>query len=485
MSEDSIRLELTFPAGQFHATPWGHHVNEGLPEWPPSPWRVLRALVAALETRAAHVDRAIAVAAIEKLVAAPSFTLPEASVGHIRHYVETGELKSKRGESPKAATALVHDTFVNVPPECAVVIHWPCALSPAERGALAALAARVTWFGRAESWCAMRVMDPHEPAPTPNCSPTDGSGEEHRTVVRVLAPRSGFSLADLHRDTTTLRKEGWSDPPGTRWAFYQRDEHALPPRRRAPTQGVTTDVRPTVAVFALGGPVLPIFTDGILVAEQLRRAALSRHRDPSWVLSGRDESREIVRDRESQHQHAHYLFEDRAGSQKVTHVAVFAAAGFSLAERRALAEVSYLSWHDGRTRIPMVLSGFGVPGDMHDTSPLFGRSRRWRSRTPYVLPWHRNGSLREDEAQLREEMRRRGLPSPATVRVLRGVDLHDMKAEGETITTWRSFRTWRTRRPVTTDITGFELTFEEPFAGPLLLGARAHFGIGQFVAVPE
>ena len=41
-----ISVTIRFSAGRFHATPWGHHVNEGLPEWPPSPWRLLRALVA-------------------------------------------------------------------------------------------------------------------------------------------------------------------------------------------------------------------------------------------------------------------------------------------------------------------------------------------------------------------------------------------------------------------------------------------------------
>jgi len=39
-------IELRFPAGRYHATPWGSHVNEGAVEWPPSPWRLLRALIA-------------------------------------------------------------------------------------------------------------------------------------------------------------------------------------------------------------------------------------------------------------------------------------------------------------------------------------------------------------------------------------------------------------------------------------------------------
>ena len=41
-----VIIELTFPGGRYHATPWGRHVNEGVAEWPPSPWRLLRALVA-------------------------------------------------------------------------------------------------------------------------------------------------------------------------------------------------------------------------------------------------------------------------------------------------------------------------------------------------------------------------------------------------------------------------------------------------------
>jgi hypothetical protein len=39
-----VVIELRFLTGRFHATPWGRNVNEGVPEWPPSPYRLLRAL---------------------------------------------------------------------------------------------------------------------------------------------------------------------------------------------------------------------------------------------------------------------------------------------------------------------------------------------------------------------------------------------------------------------------------------------------------
>ena len=44
-------LAIRFPLGRYHANPWDRAVNEGETEWPPSPWRLLRALVATWHTR--------------------------------------------------------------------------------------------------------------------------------------------------------------------------------------------------------------------------------------------------------------------------------------------------------------------------------------------------------------------------------------------------------------------------------------------------
>src|SRR5437870_10916889 len=85
----AISISLTFPAGRFHATPWGHHVNEGLPEWPPSPWRLLRALVATWKRKCVDEPEAgeTLPSALAKLTAPPLIHLPPASVSHTRHYM--------------------------------------------------------------------------------------------------------------------------------------------------------------------------------------------------------------------------------------------------------------------------------------------------------------------------------------------------------------------------------------------------------------
>src|SRR5947207_6679134 len=92
-----VPVALTFPAGRFHATPWGHHVNEGLPEWPPSPWRLLRALVAVWKRKLSGLSQDL----VEQVLTAlgsqpPAFHLPPATLAHTRHYMALGSTDANK-----------------------------------------------------------------------------------------------------------------------------------------------------------------------------------------------------------------------------------------------------------------------------------------------------------------------------------------------------------------------------------------------------
>src|ERR1700739_2085591 len=102
-----IVLELRFPAGRFHATPWGRHVNEGAVEWPPSPWRVLRALVATWHLKLKEIPEPTVRSLIERLRVPATFWLPRASPSHTRHYLAYNEGKNKK-------TTKVFDTFIQL-----------------------------------------------------------------------------------------------------------------------------------------------------------------------------------------------------------------------------------------------------------------------------------------------------------------------------------------------------------------------------------
>src|ERR1700737_2688595 len=90
-----VNLAFRFPGGRYHATPWGNHVNEGLVEWPPSPWRIIRALIATgfskLGWREAPAEARELVDALSS--ALPEYRLPEAIASHTRHFMPTDSRK--------------------------------------------------------------------------------------------------------------------------------------------------------------------------------------------------------------------------------------------------------------------------------------------------------------------------------------------------------------------------------------------------------
>src|SRR5262245_61252873 len=102
-----LAIELRFPGGRYHATPWGRHVNEGVPEWPPSPWRLLRPLVGVWKRTPPTSPEARVRATPQPLAESPRFALPPARVAHTRHYLP-GE---KKGPADRT---LVLDPFVAV-----------------------------------------------------------------------------------------------------------------------------------------------------------------------------------------------------------------------------------------------------------------------------------------------------------------------------------------------------------------------------------
>lgn len=114
----SVSVALTFPSGRFHATPWGHHVNEALPEWPPSPWRFLRALVAVWKRKlptlhTESVEQVLGVLACN----CPEYYLPPATLGHTRHYMPLNS-------TDESNRTKVFDAFVSLAHDSEIVFHW-------------------------------------------------------------------------------------------------------------------------------------------------------------------------------------------------------------------------------------------------------------------------------------------------------------------------------------------------------------------------
>lgn len=531
-----LEIHLRFPAGRYHATPWDHHVNEGIVEWPPSPWRLLRALVATWHLKDG-ADEGVLRRLVERLAGSlPIYRLPPTQGSHTRHYMPLA------GEK----TAKVFDTFLHLG-EGAVAARWPeVELEADERALLARLLEKLGYLGRAESWATGELVTPGpsgrfdvrpltaeraEPgvdvvpvlAPLPPAAYLAWRGEEvarrasgkkkpgarERQLLATL-PETLFEA--LGNDTADLRKAGWSQPPGSRWVDYQRPAPAAEPappraRRRAPAP------KRTVARFALAGPVLPRLTEAFTVADRVRRALMSQA-GGSAVFSGHDQDDAKLLG----HRHAFVLPESNGRFGHVSHVTIYAAMGFDDDALRALDRLRVLYDPDAEPRRPqqgseaspeharrhdlqLVLLGVGQPESFAGTdvragrSPLLASSCEWVSRTPFIPTRHpkatRAGVAKLDASGLQigspEHDLRRLLTELGATRGEAWAPLEAVPTAGTWLggkaVSWSAFRTHGRRgegRRASAIGHGFRLRFAEPVRGPIAVGFGAHFGLGSF-----
>jgi CRISPR-associated protein Csb2 len=266
---------------------------------------------------------------------------------------------------------------------------------------------------------------------------------------------------------------------------------------------------PTVVRLVLDGPVRPLVTDTVRVAEAVRHAAMSRferwcRRQPtpvagpfrradrpdrfaSPVLAGKGPDGSV----RATHGHAHFLpAAEGDDPRRLTHVTVWAADRLGPGEVAALAGLGRLTVGAAAYRVRLV--GLGRPGDF--TARLLGRSAVWESVTPFVAHRHlkRRGAKRDPpsligadprsafaalalrELAARELVGRRGLARLVAVEPM-----------SESVGGVRAVEFRRSRDRVGDDgwrrACGlFRLRFAAEVAGPLSLGYASHYGLGLF-----
>jgi CRISPR-associated protein Csb2 len=471
-----ITIKMRFLAGRFHSTPWGHHVNEGVIEYPPSVWRLLRGLVATYHrTAPVDCDLESLKRILDALSDPPEFHLPSVSVAHSRHYDQAnGGIK-------------FFDTFVSISRRDQVVWIWPHAeLASADRRRLAELLRNLGTFGRSESWCEAELADEFSIAP--NSRPVnDESFKRGSETIRLLIPieKGDGLLSALLTETSEMRKAKQLEPTGTRWVTYERDSELLRPnrfpRRIRPAAKVIT-----VARFAISSTVLPLVTGTMPFADAARRE-VSRNRAGnsfSETLIGKDWDGDAAIYRPSKgHRHAHFLPTDEDGDGRLDHLTVFAPCGFNDDDLGALDGIRSVKRPKNLPAARLVLTGLGNPVDFRDL-PLFKQAKVWRSATPFSLPNFPNRGGGKPprprdlpESQLAMELRRRGLPDPIRIARIEGYE-----TEKRPVVRWLEFHAKR-KQMTGKGLCGFEIEFESPVAGPITVGFGSHFGLGLFLPV--
>jgi CRISPR-associated protein Csb2 len=391
---------------------------------------------------------------LHALSATPTIWLPKTGGGHARQYFpihEAGIVKN--------TGSAVFDTFATVRKDQPLCFHWSeLRLDEQEHVDLRLLIGRMTYFGRAESWCRAEVhtsaieeirsqgVSPIAPEKTHwQCLSIDEGGKpagsEYREYLleRRLAPTRDLTAEAVEllprtiksdgrnrtaAETESLRaclkaepeeklllrcllresgqdmKDGLERPVGTRWVHYAvpRAIYDVPrprPRARTRASGSVDLVRYALNTATAHLPVLPALTDVLLVAGKFRSAVMALCSESGVGVCGREDDGSPCKD----HQHAFWWPLDEDNDGFIDHVVVYCPAGFSSMEVDALRRLNRLRQRGGRpdllvTPVFIGQSGNYLPWRERDDRLGDQRTTVFASATPYFCPVHRSHGRR-------------------------------------------------------------------------------------------
>lgn len=489
-----LAIEFRFPAGRYHANPWGQHVNEGAVDWPPEPWRVLRALIATwhqkIKPLGKHSASSLAGLVESLSESLPKYRLPHASHAHTRHYMP---------QSGAGKTSLVFDAFTTVNRNDTLIAIWPNThLEDDQAALLDDLLTAMGYLGRAESWVEARRI--HSP-PAANCTPgtqavDTETGELKGELITLHAPlakseyeavRARFitdkraekrlattlpqNLLDaLSVSTSELQKLGWNQPPAAQKVSYLRPVGALQP---APKTQRHTAPTVTSALFIIHGKPLPRVEDSLRIGETMRVATMAQCKR-LWgdsgippIFSGHGMPSG------NRHGHAFYLPWDSNNDGRIDRLLIHVPDGMDDSHQRALLKIRRL-WERGGNQWQLILEGRGRPS----LAPgLSGPATVWSSITPYLHPWHTKKNF-DVADQIRRECRKRKLPEPVSIQPMGEIEVG--KGRTRKPIHFRRFRSRRVNHQPDRHGSFWRITFPRPVEGPLALGFACHYGLGMF-----
>src|SRR5258705_11812021 len=493
-------IQITFPWGRYYAHPWGINPTRlREPEWPPSPWRLLRALVSAwFRAHPGEIPDKHCIALVEAL----GRGLPEIGTGKVS-FGQTVQWQPNFGETNtgkkhEREARLEHGVYKNTRHENhfaavsgAVFFRWKNVdPAPELRRTLETLLAELAYFGRAESLCHAEICEAElTSAEIGWCRPVGGR-KISASCRDVFCPNpDDFRFTDLWSlRSANLSSDSTDAPPrlvdtllstdmkadGANWFSYRMPDGwpekwvVRTPRTARPSTNPGPSAGPKVAHFLCFSlqcrvPLLPKFI--VSLSEKFRDAANHHlckvHGDgtASFALLGhaKDRPLDVVGD----HQPAFHLPKSGRGdsSDALSELHIWCPYGFTKAEIEILLRVNRLDWGNGKYPVRPVLIAMAKEPPT-DVSFSTGKTvaRLWRSASPFVPPryFYRSGNGKrtlkakdQPEYQLIECLRAAGVTTAGEIRRLSQTshDPHDGQAR------WEIVRTPEGEDPVVNDTT--------------------------------
>lgn len=492
-----LHIQQAFPLGRFHANAWkSSPYDDPHGEWPPSPWRLLRACLA----RSFQLERESGLPGLQEALLSAlrtssiSWYLP-ASTGRgpgIRQYQPADFKRVPAGADEPGMmtynTTKVQDNFWITPPDAPLTWiidggDW----TPELAQLLASCLDRMTYFGRAESITETRLLTAPPNDLVPNCVLKD---RHTGTAVPVLCWSPDVTLEQV---LLTSDEAKTNPPPGAIWRYAERPDR--PPIKPRHTTIHRSHQDMHFIQFAIGSHVAPRYADTVRITERFRTRMLGRFverlsgqrtKGNAWgnatpeikalgtLLSGKQVDGTPLQG----HRHPYiFLYGE---PERPTRLCIWRTEPFTDDEQAAILSAAShpleLSYKNDPWTITLVPLDHMVP-----KPPGFDQqaSTRWQTLTPWVPPCHaldkkgrpKPGQSLEEQLQKELSQHEVSLAKPAIIERAGWVKSHQPTSSR------------RDNGPTNNSKLGFNvvLSLATPHKGPLILGHSSHFGLGLLV----
>jgi CRISPR-associated protein Csb2 len=473
-----VTIEFCFPAGRYHANPWGRNVNEGEAEWPPSPYRLARALIDVQKRRHPAWPRSRMELVLDAISGRPCYFLPPATTAHIRTFMSSNQ----RDVSIKQ---LIFDSFVAVDRHDKLLMVFDKDVGEQPKRDLACLLEEINYLGRSESWIKAN-LNGELPGADWDCLPSESAPEsteyeeEKIACVLPLNDYQNMAVAEtmswfeaLCLSTKEQLDQGWSNPPALAWINCSRKRSLLNNiRLPRPKYQMTRAYR--FIKYAVQSKVRPRVQETVVFAERIRTKLMGIHRKiqgghPDLVsakFSGKNPDGTPLKS----HAHAFFLPLDEDEDGRIDHLLISTQEPLDSSELLALDRLRSIWQSHGKPDANLIITAARE-------KPDFRYARSWVSVTPFVTARHYRRGRGEYFHWLSGEIRREcafhNLPEPVSV------DWIQWSVKGPRPIRWMEFARGKKGER---EFRGYGciLRFNKPIAGPFALGARCHFGLGLF-----
>lgn len=476
-----IVLKINFLTGRYHSTQWGRNVNEGVPEFPPSPYRIIRTVMDSWFRKRSEWSLGLLETITEKLSnETPSFRIPAYKEGVLKSYMS-------RNTKDPTEKDLIYDGFISILPNDPIYVIWETeTLTEEEFSHLKEVVSIINYLGRSQSWVKIELMENFDQGP--NVIPSNGKTQNspYGEVVKVAipVPKKDYGLnsdnpwfESLKITTSEIQADGLSNP------YSMKFENYVIKRERSKVEVELNDnyyeKKINTILYSVDTKVPPMISESLQVAERFHKKVNGIYgkmfqNARSTNLSGLEQDGSMSKG----HKHIFIMPLDLNGTGRISHILIRSRVPFIERELIVLDKLKSVWQSNGRPDIDLIPVEWGQDRNVS----IISSSKQFSSVTPVVMTRHYRKGRGDFEhwlkRELMQEIKDQGLPEPDSIRILK-----KMIRNGRDYY-WLDFKRNRKNDPINIGY-GFEVTFKEDVYGPFSVGYGAHFGLGIFYPTKE